>query len=137
MPYEVRAFGSSTVQVKSFGESFHPERAAYLASGGLGGTQLSDTAGLAHSAMLASEETNKMMVCLSDGSLDDHEKTARVLREARRNGVVTFGIFLGFGVNQEKMDDLYGRGNWTSIQTLSDMPKSVAQRLASIFKSMR
>ena len=137
MPYEVRAFGSSTVQVKSLGESFHPERAAYLASGGLGGTQLSDTAGLAHSAMLASEETNKMMVCLSDGSLDDHEKTARVLREARRNGVVTFGIFLGFGVNQEKMDDLYGRGNWTSIQTLSDMPKSVAQRLASIFKSMR
>jgi hypothetical protein len=32
---------------------------------------------------------------------------------------------------------LYGRGNWTAIQSLGDMPKLVAQRLASIFKSMR
>jgi len=137
MPFEVRAFGSSNAQVKALNESFDVKRAAYLAEGDMGGTRLSETAGLAHSALLASEETNKMMVCLSDGALDDHKKTVRTLREARRNGVVTFGIFLGRNFNQNKLDELYGRGNWTAIQTLGDMPKSVAQRLASIFKSMR
>lgn len=137
MPYEVRAFGSSSAQVKAMHEPFDPDRAAYLAEGDLGGTALCDTAGLAHSSLLATEENNKMMICLSDGSLDDHNETARILREARRNGLLTFGIFLGAGANQDRLDELYGRGNWTAIQSLGDMPKLVAQRLASIFKSMR
>ncbi|MGC1379300.1 MAG: hypothetical protein WA821_23920 [Anaerolineales bacterium] len=137
MPHEVRAFGSYTAQVKAMNEPFAPKRAAYLASGNLGGTLFNDTAGLAHSSLLAREEKNRMMICLSDGDLSDHEESARSLRQARTNGILTFGIFLGTVQDPETMDQLYGKGNWTSIQNLGDMPKAVAQRLASIFKSMR
>jgi nitric oxide reductase activation protein len=96
-----------------------------------------DTAGLAHSSLLAREEKNRMMICLSDGELNDHEESARSLRQARVNGILTFGIYLGTVHDPEKMDQLYGKGNWTSIQNLGDMPKAVAQRMAAIFKSMR
>ena len=137
MPHEVRAFGSSTAQVKSMREKFDPGRASFLASGDLGGTQFRDTAGLAHSSLLACEEKNKIMVCMSDGQLNDHQESARVLKEARKNGVVTFGIYFGRGCDENKMNDLYGRGSWAAVEQLSDMPKVVAQRLASIFKSMR
>ena len=137
MPHEVRAFGSVSAQVKSMREKFEPERAAFLAGGDLGGTQFADTAGLSHSSLLACEEKNKMMVCMSDGSFNDHQASARVLKEARANGVVTFGIFFGTGCSEDKMNDLYGRGSWAAVEKLSDMPKVVAQRLASIFKSMR
>ncbi len=137
MPHEVRAFGSSSAQVKAMDEPFATQRAAYLASGDLGGTVFNDTAGLAQSSLLAREETNRMMICLSDGAFSDHEESVRSLRQARQNGIVTFGIFLGPGGDPDRLNELYGKGNWTSIQTLSDMPKAVAQRLASIFKSMR
>ena len=136
MPHEVRAFGSATAQLKAMDEPFAPKRAAYLASGNLGGTLFNDTAGLGHSSLLAREEKNRMMICLSDGVLSNN-KSMRSLRQARTNGILTFGIFLGAAHDPDKMDQLYGKGNWTSIQTLSDMPKAVAQRLASIFKSMR
>ncbi len=137
MSHEVRAFGSSAAQVKAMDEPFAPKRAAYLASGNLGGTLFNDTAGLGHSSLLAREEKNRMMICLSDGAFSDHEESARSLRQARREGILTFGIFLGSGGDPARLDELYGKGNWTRIQTLSDMPKAVAQRLASIFKSMR
>ena len=137
MPHEVRAFGSSTAQLKAMDEPFAPRRANYLASGDLGGTNFAETAGLAHSSLLACPEKNRMLVCLSDGQMSDHTESARALREARRNGVVTFGIFLGPARDPERLDELYGRGNWTSIQSLGDMPKAVAQRLASIFKSLK
>jgi hypothetical protein len=60
-----------------------------------------------------------------------------VLRKARENGIVTFGIFLGEVGNPDKMNELYGYGNWVAIQSLGDMPKSVAQRLSNIFSSIR
>ena len=139
MPYEVRAFGSRPAQVKAMDEPFHPARAAFLAEGDLGGTSLNATAALAHSSLLAREEKNRMMISLTDGSLHDHEATARTLRDARQNGIVTFGIFFGSQsmCDSGAMDSLYGKGNWTRVEKLSDMPKSVAQRLASIFKSLR
>jgi nitric oxide reductase activation protein len=137
VPHEVRAFGSSTAQVKAMDEPLDPRRAAFLAASSLGLTSFNDTAGLGQSSLLAREERNRMMICLSDGNLDDHEASARTLRQARQNGIVTFGIFLGLGGDTDKLDELYGKGNWTRIQALSDMPKAVAQRLASIFKSMR
>ena len=135
--FEVRPFGSTDAQVKSMQEKFDPNRAAFLAQGDLGGTMLAETVGLAHSSLLAAEQKNKLMICMSDGDLNDHEKTARVLREARQNRMVTFGIFFGDRANEAKMNELYGIGNWTTIQTLSDMPKAVAQRLGIIFRSMR
>lgn len=135
--HEVRAFGSSSAQVKSMDEPFAARRAAWLASGDLGGTRLNETAGLAHSSLLARGEKNRLMVCLSDGDLSDHAESVRSLRQARTNGILTFGIFLGAVQQPGKLDELYGKGNWTSIQSLSDMPKAVAQRLSTIFKSMR
>jgi len=139
MPYEVRAFGSRPAQLKAMDELFNPARAAFLAEGDLGGTSLNDTASLARSSLLAREEKNRMMISLTDGNLNDHEKTARTFRDARQNGIVTFGIFLGppARCDSDAMDSLYGKGNWTRVEKLSAMPKSVAQRLASIFKSMR
>jgi hypothetical protein len=137
MPHEVRAFGSTSAQVKSMREKFEPARAAFLASGDLGGTQLQQTASLAQSSLLACEEKNRMMVCMSDGQLNDHMESVRVLKEARKNGVVTFGIFFGGNYDSNKMNDLYGQGSWAAVEQLSDMPKVVAQRLASIFKSMK
>jgi nitric oxide reductase activation protein len=78
-----------------------------------------------------------MMVCMSDGVINDHQESVRVLKEARKNGVVTFGIFFGNGCDENKLNELYGRGSWAAVEQLGDMPKVVAQRLASIFKSMK
>jgi hypothetical protein len=137
MPHEVRAFGSGSAQVKAMREKFDPARASFLAQGDLGGTNLQETASLANSSLLACKEKNKLMVCMSDGELNDHQESMRTLNEARKNGIVTFGIFFGRGCNENKMNELYGRGSWTAVEQLSDMPKVVAQRLASIFKSIR
>ncbi|MBN2044148.1 MAG: hypothetical protein JW757_03930, partial [Anaerolineales bacterium] len=138
VPYDVRAFGSHEVQFKSMGDaSFVPDRAAGLAEANLGGTRMADTAGLAQAALQARPEHNRMFVSLTDGALNDHEQTRTLLADARKNGIVTFGIFLGEGADTDRMDQLYGRGSWTTINSLTDMPKAVGQRLASIFKSLR
>jgi nitric oxide reductase activation protein len=138
VPYDVRAFGSHEVQFKSMGDtSFAPERAAGLSEANLGGTRMADSAGLAQAALQARPEHNRIFVSLTDGALNDHEQSRTLLADARKNGIVTFGIFLGEGADTERMDQLYGRGNWTIINTLTDMPKAVGQRLASIFKSIR
>lgn len=138
VPYDVRAFGSHNVQFKSMGDgSFVPDRAAGLAEASLGGTCMADSAGLAQAALQSRPEHNRIFVSLTDGALNDHEQTQTLLADARKNGIVTFGIFLGDGADTERMDQLYGRGNWTSINNLADMPKAVGQRLASIFKSLR
>jgi hypothetical protein len=137
MPYEVRGFGSCSVQFKSLGDArFDPGRAAGLAAENLGGTQLGETAGLATSSLMACPEQNRLFISLTDGELGDQAESAAVLAEARRQKMVTFGIFLGGHPPTEAMDQLYGRGNWTTIQSLADMPKAVGQRLASIFKRM-
>jgi len=138
VPFDVRAFGSHDVQFKSMGDaSFAPDRAAGLAEANLGGTRMADTAGLAQAALQARPEHNRIFVSLTDGALNDHELTRTLLADTRKNGIVTFGIFLGEGADTERMDQLYGRGSWTTINTLADMPKAVGQRLASIFKSLR
>jgi hypothetical protein len=38
---------------------------------------------------------------------------------------------------KEKLDELYGKGNWVSIQSMQDMPLAVGSRLASIFKRLQ
>lgn len=35
--------------------------------------------------------------------------------QARKNGVVTFGIFFGGNYDENKMNDLYGRGSWAAV----------------------
>ncbi len=136
--HEVRGFGSDAAQFRSMGDTrFDPDRAAMLASGDRGGTTLAGTAGLAVQALRGRDEGNKLFVALSDGSLGDHQESVAILKEARRNGVVTFGIFLGGGAPTQQMDELYGPGNWVQINDLKDFPVSVGRRISQIFKQMR
>jgi len=138
MPYEVRGFGTGNAQYKAMtSRHFEPERAAVLASQSLGGTRMRDTAGLASQSLIAREETNRLFISLTDGELGDYEDTVSIMGKARRQGVVTFGIYLGDDPKISDMDEIYGRGNWTTIRDLSDMPKMVGQRIATIFRSLR
>jgi hypothetical protein len=138
MAYEVRGFGSTSAQYKAMDDShFAPSRAAVLARSTLGGTQMKDTAGLSAQSLLAREESNRLFVSLTDGHLGDHQETVAVMAQARQQGVVTFGIYLGQGADVGRMDEIYGRGNWTTIKELSDLPKQVGQRIATIFKGLR
>jgi hypothetical protein len=124
MAYEVRGFGSTSAQYKAMDDShFAPSRAAVLAKS----TQ----------SLLAREESNRLFVSLTDGQLGDHQETVAVMAQARQQGVVTFGIYLGHGADVGRMDEIYGRGNWTTIRELSDLPKQVGQRIATIFKGIR
>jgi nitric oxide reductase activation protein len=137
IPYESRAFGSTDAQFKSMDEpTFNPARAAALTETNLGGTQLASTASLAMTALRGGAEANRLFVSLTDGDLGDQAATAAVLKDARKRGIVTFGIFLGHGANKESMDDLWGAGNWTQINALEEMPKAVGQRLAALFNRL-
>ena len=137
IPYEARGFGSTDAQFKSMGEpTFDSARAAALTETSLGGTSLSRTASLAVTALRGGEEANRLFVALSDGQLEDHAQTVAVLKDARRRGIVTFGIFLGHGANTEGMDELWGPGNWSQINELEEMPKAVGQRLAALFNRL-
>jgi hypothetical protein len=131
----VRAFGSEVAQVKAMRE--RPDnKMGFLTRRQSWGTQMNDVSGLAATSLLASPEKNKIMITLSDGEAGDSEQTARTLQDARKKGIVTFGIYLGKDYKPEVMDTLYGKGNWAAINSLGEMPKAVAQRMASIFKRM-
>ena len=137
IPYESRAFGSTDAQFKAMDEpTFNPARAAALTETNLGGTALSSTAGLAMTALRGGAEANRLFVSLTDGDLGDQAATAAVLKDARKRGIVTFGIFLGHSANRESMDELWGAGNWTQINALEEMPKAVGQRLAALFNRL-
>jgi nitric oxide reductase activation protein len=80
------------------------------------------------------------MVCMSDGQLDDHSESAKNLAEARRRGVVTFGVFFekqGIKSDAGKMDELYGPGNWATIKSLEELPGAVGRKIATIFKQLK
>jgi hypothetical protein len=144
MPYEVRGFSDSSLAYKAIDDQeFAPERAAMLFRGPGGGTQMYDTAGLATTALRARPERNRLMIALTDGELGDHDRTAAVLREAREardGGIITFGIYLARGgaqPNVTRMNDLYGgRGNWTMINAIGEMPEKVGQRIADIMAAL-
>ncbi len=140
IPYEVRAFSTgSSAQMKAIDDpSFDPNRAAALTSWGGGGTKMHEVASLATTALGGCPEANKIAISLTDGDLQDHERTQTVLEEARRRGVVTFGVFVGSnGLKPQLMDELYGAGNWVAINDLKEMPQQVGKRLATIFKRLR
>ena len=148
MPYEVRAFSSRTYQYKAMDDpSFSLDRAAMLINGEGGGTNMSQTAGLAATSLLARPERNKLFVSLTDGDLGDHDSTMRQMEQARREGVLTFGIFLSRGgtarggepgyVNRDRMDQIYGKANWTVINSIQEMPRAVGQRIALLMRRTR
>ncbi len=140
IPYEVRAFTNGpSAQMKAIDDpAFEPARAAALASWGGGATYMHEASSLASTALGGCPEANKIAISLTDGMLDDHEKTRAVLEESRRRGIVTFGVYVGaYGLNAQKMDELYGPGNWAQIGDLKEMPQQVGKRLATIFKRLR
>jgi nitric oxide reductase activation protein len=125
--------------MKAIGDgAFDPSRAAVLTSWGGGATYMHEAASLATTALGGCVEANKIAISLTDGQLDDHESTRAVLEEARKRGVVTFGLLVGSsGLNPQRMDELYGPGNWAAINDLKEMPQQVGKRLATIFKRLR
>ncbi len=140
MPYEVRAFSGRTYQYKAMDDpAFSLDRAAMLINGEGGGTNMAQTAGLAATSLLARPERNKLFVSLTDGDLGDHDSTMRQMEQARRDGVLTFGIFLSRGgyVNRDRMDQIYGKANWTVINSIQEMPRAVGQRIALLMRRAR
>jgi hypothetical protein len=140
IPYEVRAFTNGpSAQMKAIDDpAFDPARAAALTSWGGGSTYMHEASSLAATALGGCPEANKIAISLTDGMLDDHEKTKMVLEESRKRGIVTFGIYVGaYGLDPQRMDELYGPGNWAQINDLKEMPQQVGKRLATIFKRLR
>jgi nitric oxide reductase activation protein len=140
MPYEVRGHGDSATQYKAFDDQqFEPERSAMLSVDNLGANSCTaPVMGLASNALRARDEANKLIISMTDGELSDHAETCRQLAEARRNGIVTFGVYVSRGraPNVNKMNELYGKGNWTIVQEIKDMPKAVGKRLVEIFEAI-
>jgi hypothetical protein len=140
MRYEVRSFSSGNSMYKSMDEGqFQVERAAALLEDYGGATAARTSTALARTSLRSCDEHNKLMIMLTDGDLDDHEATQQELHACHRSGIVTFGIRLGSVTSRtkEKLDELYGKGNWVSIQSMQDMPLAVGSRLASIFKRLQ
>lgn len=158
--YEVRGFamgytGKENLLVKPMAESqMDMGRVGRLYSGhNLGSYENAGiAAGIAATSLRGAESSNKLLVMMTDGALhpNDHAQAVKELAAARKEGLVTFGLFLNPGnqtefynyysekhVNvQEMMDDLYGPGNWASITNLSEMPMKVGKRIANIFAKL-
>ena len=147
VPYEVRGFSDGAFQYKAMDDpALAPDRAAMLLRGEGGGTHMYETAGLATTALRARPEQHKLLLALTDGALGDHGRAAATLADARRNGVLTFGIFLArdgadAGLSGDlavTLDDLYGgRGAWTVIGRLEQMPEAVGRRIANLMQQIR
>jgi hypothetical protein len=57
---------------------------------------------------------------------------------ARKQGIITYGVFLGTeDLDKQQMDDIYGTGNWTAINEISDLPDVVGKRLGVLFNKIR
>jgi len=141
MRHEIRGFGSHNVQIKFMDDpSFTDEMAAGLADREYGGTYMSETTALAATSLGACDENNKVMLCLSDGGLHDHDQTVMIMKGARTNGIYTYGIYLGSpdASTALLLDEIYGgRGNWTSIKSVAELPEKVGRRIAVIFRRAR
>jgi hypothetical protein len=143
MPHEVRAFSDATYEVKTMGESAMQEDRAALLLMDQSGTALSETATLARTSLLGRVERNKLVLCLSDGVLNDldHSPACAETKAMRESGILTFGVFLSREqpLNDDrrlKLNEIYGAGNWVEIQTIDQFPNKVARRIADLFREM-
>jgi hypothetical protein len=143
MPYEIRGHADASGLFKSMGdERRDPSRMAMTAvqNNGCGGgnAETAPTMGLSTSSLMAREEKNKLIVSLMDGDMYDHEATVAQLSETRKQGVVTFGVFLGrpSASQQTKLSEMFGAGSWVQINDLSEMPQAIGRRLARTFEAI-
>lgn len=140
VPYEVRGHGGASTQYKAMDNAtLDPRRAARLTEDCTDSNYVTaPVVGLATAALLARPDANRLIVNLMDGDMEDHAAAVAQYQETRRQGVVTFGVFLGkpSEAQQRKMSELFGAGNWRPITALSELPQIVGQRIADIFESL-
>ncbi|MHC1732939.1 MAG: hypothetical protein AB9888_13050 [Bacteroidales bacterium] len=140
IPSEVRAFGSFNRQLRSLGDKKTDlTRIAWLSEApGDGSTQGYETTMLSTTALKAREEKNRLSVTLSDGDFYDHEPMVLAMRDARKNGILTFGVFLGIPSDQTiiKLNAIYGIGNWAQITDSGQLPIAVGKKISALFKKL-
>lgn len=126
-----------------------------------GGTAGSPVTALAATSLRGADSRNRLMVMMTDGdfNISDRDNVVRELAKAREDGILTYGIFFDSNgahdpskaiddeekqhrekrllVLTNKMDELYGPGNWSIIRTLDEMPMKVFRRIASIFQRIQ
>ena len=98
---------------------------------------MKDTAGLTATALAARPEHNKLAVFMTDGRLGDHAETAKMLAAARQRGIAVFGLFLGLNPPTDRMDELYGSGQWVAFNELKEMPRLVGSRISQMMQRLR
>src|SRR6266511_1639286 len=140
VPYEVRGHGGASTQYKAMDEStLDPQRAARLTQDCTSSNFVTaPVVGLATAALRARPDANRLIVNLMDGDMEDQEAAVAQYQETRRQGIVTFGVFLGkpsFS-QQERMTALFRTNNWRPIGDLTELPQVVGQRIADIFESL-
>lgn len=143
MPYELRGHANRSAIFKSMeDEGRDPARMAMMAAtnNGCGGgnAETAPTMALAATSLVARPEKNKLIVSLMDGDMGDHDATVQQLAEARKQGIVTFCVFLGqpSESQQAKLSEMFGAGSWVNINDLNEMPQAVGRRLARVFESI-
>ncbi len=139
--YSVNAFGSTTHLLKSPAEkSFSLDDRKFLASQSLGSTEGRASVASASLSLGASSAANKIAFVMTDGGFDNHRDVCDELEKARSKGILPFGLFFGREEEATQMTDrlneLYGKGNWVSIQSLDDLPKKAAGRIERIYRRL-
>ncbi|WP_322489348.1 hypothetical protein [Chloroflexus sp.] len=143
VPYELRGHADRAAIFKAMEDEHRdPARMAMMAvtNNGCGGgnAETAPTMALAATSLIARPEKNKLIVSLMDGDMGDHAATVQQLADARKQGIVTFCVFLGQPNDSQKakLSEMYGSGSWVQINDLSEMPQAVGRRLARIFESI-
>lgn len=140
IPYEVRGHGGASTQYKAMeDQALDARRAARLTEDCTTSNFVTaPVVGLATAALLGRPDANKLIVNLMDGDMEDHPAAVEQYQETRKQGIVTFGVFLGTpSSNQQlKMTELFGTNNWRPIAALTELPNVVGQRIANIFESL-
>ena len=139
--YSVNAFGTTTHLLKSPADkSFSLEDRKFFASQSLGSTEGRASVASASLSLGASPAANKIAFILTDGGFDRHQAVCDELEKARQKGILPFGLFFGKEEEAKQMteplDELYGKGNWVSIQNLDDLPKKAAGRIERIYRRL-
>ena len=126
--YSVNAFGSNTYLLKSPADkNFNLEDRKFLASQSLGSTEGRAAVACASLSLGTSSAANKIAFVLTDGGFDKHRAVCNELFFGKEEEVKQM---------TEPLDELYGKGNWVSIQNLDDLPKKAAGRIERIYRRL-
>jgi hypothetical protein len=137
--YMVSAFGSSTVLLKTIGDQEYPlKERGKLSTISLGGTTGAPSMAVNTIGLSQSQAANKLQFVLSDGQFNDTEDMQAEVANAQKQGILPFGVYLGNPNprTSSSFDNVYGQGNWVSIEHLDDLPKVAAGRIERIYRRL-